>query len=146
MNGDGMTNAECQAQAFISASDYRLKKDITPVQNFEPYLEKVRNVESITYRYKTESQSSTPHIGFTAQSLPEGVRAELVSSKKTNAAPEYYGVNLSDLSGLLLNSVKALDENQQTLESIIIAQQKTIAEQQQLIEVLAKRIDSLEKK
>jgi len=31
MQGDGATNANCQAQAFIAASDYRLKKDIYPI-------------------------------------------------------------------------------------------------------------------
>lgn len=139
MQGDGATNANCQAQAFIAASDYRLKKDINPISNFSPYLESIRKVNSITYRYNSEDDNSTPHVGFVAQSLPDGVRTDLLSMKKGELKSGYYGVNLADMSGLLLNGVKAVDEKQQEMENTIISQQKMIDE-------LMKRIEQLEKK
>jgi len=59
--------------------------------------------------------------------------------KKDETKSGFYGVNLADMSGLLLNGVKALDEKQQSLEDTIIAQQK-------LIDELMKRIEQLEEK
>jgi hypothetical protein len=139
MQGNGLVNANCQAQAFISASDYRLKTDIQPVADFNLYLEKIRGVESITYRYKTEDATTAPHIGFIAQSLPEGVKTDLLQLKRSEDAENFVGVNLTDMSGLLLNGVKAVDNKQQQLEETIIAQQ-------QLINELLERIEKLEKK
>jgi hypothetical protein len=139
MQGNGLVNANCQAQAFISASDYRLKTDIQPVADFNLYLEKIRGVESITYRYKTEDATSAPHIGFIAQSLPEGVKTDLLQLKRKDDGENFVGVNLTDMSGLLLNGVKAVDSKQQELEN-------TIKAQQELIQQLLERIEKLEKK
>lgn len=139
MQGDGMTNANCQALAFVTASDYRLKKDISNITDFKPYLEKIRGVQSITYRYQNEDNLTYPHVGFVAQSLPDGVKTNLFTLGKQKTESEYYGVNLADMSGLLLNGVKAVDNKQQEMESVIIAQQK-------LIEELMLRVEQLEKK
>lgn len=139
MQGDGMTNSNCQALAFITASDLRLKKDVLEVTDYKPYLEKIRDVQSINYRYKNEDNTTAPHIGFVAQTLPEGVKTNLYSLNKEEANSGYFGVNLADMSGLLLNGVKAIDDKQQAMEYTIAAQQK-------LIEELIQRIDQLEKK
>lgn len=139
MNGNGVDFANAQALAFNATSDSRLKKDIFPITDFEMYLQKIRSIESVTYRYKTENNEVKPHVGFIAQSLPEGVKVSLTSPKKGEINTPYLGVNLTDMTGLLLTGVKALDSKQVALE-------KQIADQQATIEILMKRIEELEKK
>jgi hypothetical protein len=139
MDGTGVNFQNAQALAFTATSDTRLKKDIFEITEFEKYLEKIRNVQSISYRYKSEDNSVKPHIGFAAQTLPEGVKVSLLSGKKGENETPYAGVNLADMTGFLLLGVKALDAKQVEME-------KTIQQQQQLINQLAAKIAELEKK
>ena len=139
VDGTGANNQNCQALAFNATSDTRLKKDIFEITDFEKYLDKIRNVQSISYRYKTEDNSVKPHIGFAAQTLPEGVKVNLLSAKKGEKETPYAGVNLADMTGFLLIGVKALDAKQLEME-------KTIKQQQALINELAAKIEALEKK
>jgi hypothetical protein len=138
-DGTSANNQNCQALAFNATSDTRLKKDIFEITDFEKYLQKIREVQSISYRYKTEDASVKPHIGFAAQSLPDGVKVPMLSVKKGELDTPYQGVNLADMSGLLLLGVKALDAKQ-------IEMEKTIKAQQELINQLAAKIAALEKK
>jgi hypothetical protein len=138
-DANGTNPVNCQALAFNATSDLRLKKDVIKVSEFEKYLEKIRNIESITYRYKNEDSNIHPHIGFVAQTLPEGVRTFIQSPVKGESNTIYNGVNLADMSGLLLNGVKAIDSKQVELET-------TIQQQQKLIDELLKRIEQLESK
>jgi hypothetical protein len=139
MDGVGVADQNCQALAFVASSDTRLKKDIFEITEFEKYLEKIREVQSISYRYKTENASTKPHIGFAAQSLPEGVKVQLLSSKKGEAETQFNGVNLADMTGFLLLGVKALDFKQ-------IEMEKTIKQQQEIINQLAAKVAALENK
>jgi hypothetical protein len=139
LDGTGVNYQNAQALAFNATSDTRLKKDIFEITEFEKYLEKIRSVQSISYRYKTEDESVKPHIGFAAQTLPEGVKVQLLSGKKGEAPTQYNGVNLADMTGFLLLGVKALDFKQ-------IEMEKTIKQQQELINQLAAKVAALEKK
>jgi hypothetical protein len=135
--GTGLTN--CQAQAFQAVSDIRLKKDITNITDMEIYLEKIRNIQPITYRFKEEDNTIHPHIGFVAQTLPNGVKTRIPSLHKGESASDYFSVNLTDMSALLLIGVKAIDNQITTLEKIVEDQQK-------IIDTLIQRIEYLEKK
>jgi cell division protein FtsB len=79
------------------------------------------------------------HVGFTAQSLPAEVQEKFPSPKRKNSTEDVLGVNLTDMTGLLLTGVKAIDNKQSQLE-------KTVAEQQQEIEALKKEIQQLKNK
>ena len=138
-DGAGLADQNCQALAFNATSDTRLKKDIFEITEFEKYLEKILTVQSISYRYKTEDENVKPHIGFAAQTLPEGVKVQLLSGKKGEAATHYNGVNLAEMTGFLLIGVKALDIKQ-------IEMEKTIQKQEALIYELSAKVAALEKK
>ncbi len=139
LQGDGLTNANCQALSFIAASDYRLKKDIQPISDYRKSIQQIRNIESITYRFHNETSEQAPHIGFVAQSLPMGVKTDLQNIAKQEQGDAFIGFNLSDMSGLLVTGIKAIDNEQQQLIH-------RIEEQQKIIDELTKRIEQLEKK
>jgi hypothetical protein len=133
--------ANCFANTFNVVSDLRLKKDINYLNStdYNAYLDKIRNVNSITYRFRKEKASDKVHVGFTAQSLPAEVQEKFPSPKRKNSTEDVLGVNLTDMTGLLLTGVKAIDNKQSQLE-------KTVAEQQQEIEALKKEIQQLKNK
>ncbi len=118
------------ASAFNVNSDITLKKDITHVQeaDLEGYLKQIRDIESITYRYKDEYTSEAeaaggkvrvnPHVGFSAQSLPPTMIAMMPTSGKVNAEMKL-GYNLSDMAGLTLIGIKALDVKTQAIEKMV---------------------------
>ena len=110
------------ASAFNVNSDITLKKDITHVNTieaYEQYLAQIRNIDAITYRYKDESanpDAPSPsgkvrveaHVGFSAQSLPAAIQTKLPVDTKPGAEMKL-GYNLSDMAGLTLIGIKALD-------------------------------------
>ncbi len=119
------------ASAFTVSSDRRLKKDINDINadQYDKYMNYIRNIESATFRYNSETEISreVPHIGVIAQSLPAEVVAP-VSSHPGQPGNDRLGVNLADMQGLLLVGVKSLDSKQLTSEAKIDAQQKKIEE------------------
>ncbi|MBL0053709.1 MAG: T9SS type A sorting domain-containing protein [Bacteroidetes bacterium] len=90
----------------------------------------IRNIESATFRYKTETDAvrNCQHIGLIAQSLPVELQSRITESP-TEQSEDRIAVNLADLSGLLVVGVKALDAKQ-------IAYEKTIADLQTQIDIL----------
>ncbi len=116
------------ASAFNVNSDRTLKKDIYEVteKDYPNYLEQIRKIESITYRYKNEltepdkdqpalAVREVPHVGFSAQSLPKAIQVPMPISPAIKAEMKL-GYNLSDMAGLTLIGVKALDTKTQLLE------------------------------
>lgn len=139
----GTSYVPVAASAFNVSSDITLKKDIYHVADadYEGYLSQIRNIESITYRYKDENAApgatpgkvrEVPHVGFSAQSLPPAVVAKLAVSGKVNAETKL-GYNLSDMAGLTLIGIKALDAKTQTIE-------KQLAEKDARINDLEKQV------
>jgi hypothetical protein len=120
--------ADVNANTFNAISDIRLKKDITylSLADYSSYLEKIRQVDAITYRFKNEKTGSRLHVGYTAQSLPTEVQKHFPSSGRKNSGQEVLGVSLTDMTGLLLTGVKAIDSKQQQLEKLITDQQQQI--------------------
>ncbi len=147
------------ASAFNVNSDLTLKKDITPVQtmaDYQQYLNQIRHIDAITYRYNDESDNASspspsgkvrlePHIGFSAQSLPAAVQTKMPADTKPGAEMKL-GYNLSDMAGLTLIGIKALDA--QTV--LLIKQNEELLKTNTIlkadIENLKLRLDALEKR
>jgi len=145
----GLDYNDVVAFSFQVSSDSRVKKNIHTIEanEYESYLTKIRNIQSATYFYKNETTNESekglrfraiPHIGFIAQSLPK----EAVTEIKECRNPEKIGTlrySLSEMIGLNTLGLKAIDYKQTQLE-------ETIKQQQQMIEVLQRKIEALEKK
>lgn len=136
---DGFNYGPVAASAFNVGSDERLKRDITEINtgNYSKYLTYIRNIESATFWYKSETSAKrpTPHIGVIAQTLPSEVQAKTFEHPG-GKSEERLAVSLADLAGLTLVGVKALDEKQSALEN-------TIRTQQEEIELLKAELEAL---
>ena len=148
---DGGTFSPVNASAFNVSSDKTLKKDISEIttNDYDNYLSQIRNIETITYRYNDEFASSSeqssnikireyPHVGFAAQSLPDAIKVKMPTSSSVNPVMKL-GYNLSDMAGLTLVGVKALDSKVSDIE-------KLVKEQQAEIELLKQEIKALKTK
>ena len=117
---DGSSYSPVTASAFntvpAAASTTRNMQTIANT-DFSTYLDQIRNVESVTYNNKNETAAmrSFPHIGFNAESLPGTIKSQVPVDGKVNAETTT-GYNLTDLAGLTLIGVKAVDAKTQELE------------------------------
>lgn len=134
--------APVYASAFTVSSDITAKKEINYLGNddYEEYITQIRNIKSATYRYNWENARTrtTPHIGFIAQSLPSAVTSEMSVNPGTEDGQKYVGYNLSDMAGLTVMGIKAVDARTLKLE-------ETIKAQQAQIDILIKEIERLKK-
>jgi hypothetical protein len=138
--------AGINALAFNVGSDITLKKDIQYLnaEDFNTCLAQLRSIQSIRYRYKTESEVKTDgmtyrpqlHLGVVAQSLPAEVVATVDLKADGNGTEPKLGLSLADMSGLLVAGVKALDNKQAELINTIADQQKQIEELKKMVEAL----------
>jgi len=85
-----------KANAFVTYSDKRLKRDIRPI---EGALDKVMRMEGVSYNWKTDGGAS---VGFIAQDL-EKVVPEVVIYDASGGA----GVDYAKLTSVLVEAVKA---------------------------------------
>lgn len=126
----GGSYAPVNASAFNVSSDIASKTEIDYLGNddYEEYITQIRNVKSATYRYKWENARtrSTPHIGFISQSLPTSVTTEINVNPDGSTSDKYVGYNISDMAGLTMMGIKAVDAKTQQLEATIKAQQQQI--------------------
>jgi Chaperone of endosialidase len=140
LNGVGFTPVN--ASAFNVTSDANAKKEIDYLGNddYDTYITQIRDIKSATYRYNWENARTrtTPHIGFIAQSLPNAVVTEMNVSPDGSNNEKYVGYNLSDMAGLTVMGIKAVDARTLKLE-------ETIKAQQAQIDVLIKEIEKLKK-
>jgi hypothetical protein len=141
--------AAIQASAFTVSSDIRLKKDVQYLNpsDMNNCLDQIRNIQSIRFRYKTESATETAgmnyrpelHLGVVAQSLPVEVVAHM-DANPGGFDKNKLGMSLADMSGLLVAGVKALDNKQAEMNTIILNQQQQIADLKAQIEALARKL------
>ncbi len=121
--------APVNASAFTVVSDINVKKEIVNLDfdNNEEYLAQIRNIQSATYRYNWEDATSrvTPHIGFIAQTLPAAVVTKM-DKDPTSDSEKILGYNLSDMAGLTMMGLKAVDAEMQLLKATIKALQAEI--------------------
>jgi len=107
--------------AYNTASDYRLKENITPVQGAADI---VKAMQPVTYNFKADSTDW--HDGFLAHELQE-LHPRAVSGEKDavdeEGNPEYQGVDYSKLTPILtaalqeaLNKIDALEARLTALE------------------------------
>lgn len=140
LNGFGFTPVN--ASAFNVTSDIAAKKEIDYLGNddYEEYITQIRDIKSATYRYNWENARTrtTPHIGFIAQSLPSAVTIEMNVAPDGSNSDKYVGYNLSDMAGLTVMGIKAVDARTIKLE-------ETIKAQQAQIDILIKEIEKLKK-
>lgn len=134
--------AAVNASAFNVSSDIAAKKEIDYLGNddYEEYITQIRDIKSATYRYNWENARTrtTPHIGFIAQSLPSAVITEMSVTPDGSNNEKYVGYNLSDMAGLTVMGIKAVDARTLKLE-------ETIKAQQAQIDILIKEIEKLKK-
>lgn len=140
LNGVGFTPVN--ASAFNVVSDISAKKEIDYLGNddYEEYISQIRGIKSATYRYNWENARTrtTPHIGFIAQSLPNAVITEMSITPDGSSNNNQIGYNLSDMAGLTVMGIKAVDARTLKLE-------ETIKAQQAQIDALVKEIEKLKK-
>lgn len=134
--------APVNASAFNVISDMKAKKEIDylDVDDYENYLGQIREIKSATYRYTWENARTrtTPHLGFIAQSLPTAVVAEASVSPDGSTDDKFLAYNMSDMAGLTVMGIKAVDARTLKLE-------ETIKAQQAQIDALVKEIQKLKK-
>jgi hypothetical protein len=139
---NGIDYAPVYASAFTVSSDINTKKEINYLtsNDYDKYLKEIRNISSATYRYKWENENTRPiaHLGFISQSLPTSVQSEM-DANPSGGDERIIGYNLSDMAGLTVLGLKALDQK-------VIEQEKTIQTQAALIIQLQKRLEALENK
>ena len=125
------------ASAFNVTSDITFKKDVEYLTNddFKNCLSQIRDIQSIRFRYLSESATEGDptkayrqyqHIGVSAQTLPNEVTVKMDNDPTGYTKGEHLGLSLADMSGLMLAGIKALDVKQQSTDDIVKAQQLKI--------------------
>ncbi len=128
IDNPGTNGVPLYAQSFNGWSDINIKKEVVKLgeEDFNICLSNIRNINSIKFRFKNEVGDKANagnmtgniyrkdlHLGFEAQSLPSEVYSELLNANSTDENNEsgidFKGYGLSDMDGLLIGGVKALD-------------------------------------
>ena len=121
-NSVGTITKTASSTAYNTSSDYRLKENITPMQNA---LNVVQQLKPVTYNWKTDGSSGQ---GFIAHEL-QAVVPECVTGEKdavdVEGNPQYQGIDTSFLVATLTAAIQ---------------------EQQAIITDLKARIETLENK
>lgn len=99
------------AGTFACSSDQRLKKNITPLESTTT-LEKVLELQGVTYNWNSESDTVNPKIGFIAQQV-EAVFPEFVSETGNGMKSVAYG----SLTPVLVEAIKELNLKIESIES-----------------------------
>lgn len=120
------------ASAWSTISDRNAKKDFTPVDT-SAVLEKLSQVPVQQWRYRWESDTSTPHLGPTAQDFKGAFYPGRDDRSITTL--EFDGVALAAIQGLN----RKLEEKSAKLESENAALRESLAELKRLVESLAKQ-------
>ena len=102
LNGHVYVKDGIWANAHITTSDIRLKKNI---KNLDNSLEKVLKLRGVSYDWKNDSAAAGPQIGLIAQEV-EPLFPEVVSSKGNGKAMK--AVNYSALIAPIIESIKTL--------------------------------------
>lgn len=125
----GSISVTASATAYNTSSDYRLKKNITPVQGAADI---VKAMQPVTYTFKSDGSW---HDGFLAHELQELHPRAVIGSKDAvdeEGNPEYQGVDYSKLTPILtaalqeaLNKIDALEAQNAAFETRLAALEAT---------------------
>ena len=129
-----------RAIASYISSDERLKREVRPL---ESSLEKVSNLQGVSYEWKTDEYpdmglTKGRHIGLIAQKV-ETVFPELVETDRDG----YKSVSYSKLTSVLVEAVKELKVSNEEQHKEIAQQQRLIEAQQNLYERQRAEIEQL---
>ncbi len=132
----GGTAAKPGGGSWSATSDARLKQNVMPYQDG---LQQLMKINPVYYKYNQLSgyDSNKQYIGVLAQDL-KPIAPYMVNAFNKNGT-EYYSVDNSAMTYMLINSVKEQ-------QAQIAAQEKQIAVQQQQISDLANALKALMKK
>lgn len=119
-------------------SDRRLKKNIVHL-NSEDMLRKLLQMQGVTYELKDEKDKEF-HYGFIAQDL----RKIFPEKIKENAAG-YLSADYGSYDAILVEAIKALNENVQDLKKDISTREVLYKQTLLVVENLEKRIEQLNK-
>jgi len=118
----GSISVSGSSTAYNTSSDYRLKENITPVQNAGDI---VKAMQPVTYTFKSDGSW---HDGFLAHELQELHPRAVIGEKDAvdeEGNPDYQGVDYSKLTPILtaalqeaLNKIDALEARITALEAI----------------------------
>lgn len=117
-------------------SDRRLKKDIADVPM--GVLEKVLKLNPVSYRYKVESATAKPTIGFLAQDVDELFPELVTKRKQREGTEEMLSLNYAGFGVL---AIKAIQEQQAQVETL----KKENEQLRARTESLEARLEKLEK-
>ena len=95
--------------AWTTASDERIKKNITILEN---NLEKLSNIRPVSYHYNNDNDSRQKRIGFIAQDWV-GVQPEVVSTSD----PDEYGLRYTETIPVLCGAIQELVARVAALEN-----------------------------
>jgi len=126
-------------QAWLVDSDKRLKTNIKPLQSA---LQSVLKLQGITFNWKDETNHRPgQNIGFIAQDVKE-IFPEIVSGgeKDKEGNEIYYSIEYATLTPILVEAIKELNTENQTLNETNKKQNETIKELEARIEALEKLI------
>ena len=102
------------AAGFLTSSDYRLKRDVFPITDYETILS---SVDGVRFHWK---DTGRPDVGIIAQSLLPVLPEAVVDTD------EGYKVDYAKLIPVLIQSVKALQERVAVLERGFNVVQQTL--------------------
>jgi hypothetical protein len=138
----GSISVTAAATAYNTSSDYRLKKNVTPVIDGITRLQQLK-----PSRFNFIADPDTVVDGFLAHEVqtivPEAITGEK-DAVDDEGNPEYQGIDQSKLVPLLTAALQEAIGRIETLEGMVAVNNITIDEQQHQLSTLAARLTALE--
>jgi hypothetical protein len=124
--GPGVTDIGVDANGFVvnQASDLRMKKNISTIENA---LDKVKQLRGVKYQWNDEEKGGSEYrLGFIAQEVYEV--EPLLSFVNTSTSENYMGVLYKDVPALLVEAIKELVSDEVVINKTYLETQSIIAE------------------
>ena len=138
----GNINVTSTATAYVTSSDYRLKKNVQDLSNAIGRLQQLK-----PSRFNFLVEPSKTFDGFLAHEV-QSVVPEAISGEKDavddEGNPIYQGIDQSKLVPLLTAALQEAIAKIETLEGMVAVNNITIDEQQHQLSTLATRLTALE--
>ena len=138
----GSIQVTASATSFNTASDYRLKENVTAVTDGITRLQQLK-----PSRFNFIADPDTTVDGFLAHEVQDVVPEAITGEKDAvddEGNPEYQGIDQSKLVPLLTAALQEAVAKIETLQGMVAVNNITIDEQQHQISALAARLTALE--
>jgi hypothetical protein len=103
-DGDLHVDGDVIGYSTTIGSDEKLKTDITVIDNA---LDKLKQINGVTFNYK---RNNKPSGGVIAQNLEKVMPSVVGTQKSLNGSEEFKTVDYNAVIGLLIESVKELEQ------------------------------------